>query len=79
MTHDFLASLQARNDKNGAVNAPAPETSPQRDARRSQLLDVALGLFGQKGYHATSIADMARKISVRARLPDSAEVLVSQV
>jgi hypothetical protein len=27
---------------------------------------------------ATSIADMARKISVRARLPDSAEVLVNQ-
>lgn len=35
-----------------------------RDARRAQLLDVALTLFAERGYHATSIADIIERAGV---------------
>ena len=44
-----------------------PAAAPRRmspDARRAQLLDVALELFGARGYHATSINHIIEKASV---------------
>ncbi len=37
---------------------------PNKDARRSQLLDTALALFAQKGYHETSIHDIIERAQV---------------
>lgn len=34
------------------------------DARRAQLLGVALDLFAERGYHATSITHIIEKASV---------------
>lgn len=34
-----------------------------REARRSLLLQVARGLFAERGYHGTSVADIAREAS----------------
>jgi len=42
--------------------ADTPATAPLD--RRSQLLGVALTLFAEKGYHATSIADIIESASV---------------
>jgi AcrR family transcriptional regulator len=47
--------------------APAPAKVPGRmtpDARRAQLLAVALDLFAARGYHATSITHIIEKASV---------------
>lgn len=54
------------------MSSPAPDSaadSPssartQRDERRAQLLEVALRLFGEHGYHATSIADIIDRAGV---------------
>ncbi|MEZ4272335.1 MAG: TetR/AcrR family transcriptional regulator [Myxococcota bacterium] len=35
-----------------------------KDARRAQLLGVALELFGEKGYHATTISDIIARAKV---------------
>jgi AcrR family transcriptional regulator len=46
---------------------PAVAAAPRRmspDARRAQLLDVALDLFAARGYHATSISHIIEKASV---------------
>lgn len=43
---------------------PSADGSPHRDARRAQLLDVALVLFGERGFHATSIADIIERAGV---------------
>lgn len=38
--------------------------SEQAEQRRQQLLSVAMELFAEKGYHATSIADIIERASV---------------
>jgi AcrR family transcriptional regulator len=46
---------------------PAVAAAPRRmspDARRAQLLTVALDLFAARGYHATSISHIIEKASV---------------
>jgi AcrR family transcriptional regulator len=43
------------------VTHPTPQS---RDERRSQLLDVAMALFAEKGYHRTSISDIIAAASV---------------
>jgi AcrR family transcriptional regulator len=42
--------------------SPVPRLS--RPARRAQLLDVALTLFAERGYHAASISDIIGKAKV---------------
>ena len=42
--------------------SPVPRLSGA--ARREQLLDVALALFAERGYHATSISDIIGKANV---------------
>ena len=49
------------------VDAASPAPTPRRpgrprtnhDARRAEIVDVAARLFAQRGYHATSIGDLA--------------------
>ena len=41
-----------------------PARRMSRDGRRTQLLEVALELFGARGYHATSIDHIIQKASV---------------
>jgi AcrR family transcriptional regulator len=36
----------------------------QREERRSQILDAALTVFSQKGYHATNVSDVAAQAGV---------------
>lgn len=36
----------------------------QREERRSQILDAALVVFSQKGYHATNVSDVAAQAGV---------------
>ncbi|HXJ21215.1 MAG TPA: TetR/AcrR family transcriptional regulator [Polyangia bacterium] len=44
--------------------APAAQRRMSPDARRAQLLSVALDLFAARGYHATSISHIIEKASV---------------
>ncbi len=38
---------------------------PERaEAKRAQILDAAVEVFGEKGYHATNIADIAQKLGM---------------
>jgi len=41
-----------------------PEPQDPREARRAQLLDVALTLFGERGYHDVSIANIIGRAGV---------------
>src|SRR2546426_835383 len=43
-----------------ALSTPAQK----RDSRRAQLLEAALSLFSEKGYYATSIADIIERAQV---------------
>jgi len=40
--------------------ATAPARAPRQDNRRQDLLDAAAGLICRRGYHATSMRDIAR-------------------
>lgn len=42
----------------------ATRRSPKGEARRKELLDAALTLFSTKGYHATSLADIADHVGI---------------
>jgi AcrR family transcriptional regulator len=45
------------------IPAPTPRRMSS-DARRRQLLEVALELFAERGYHATSISHMIERADV---------------
>jgi len=50
------------------MSATAPSRPPRQDNRRQAILDAASKLFAQRGYHATSMRDMA---SAAGMLPGS--------
>ncbi len=42
------------------TSAPNPRSRMTREARRALLLQVGRGLFAERGYHGTSVGDIAR-------------------
>jgi AcrR family transcriptional regulator len=43
------------------VEPPSPRGRMTREGRRAQLLQVGRGLFAERGYHGTSVGDIARE------------------
>jgi AcrR family transcriptional regulator len=66
------------------MNASAGSASrvPRQDNRRQQLLDVAARLFRERGYHLTSMRDIAREVgmlsgSIYYHFPSKEEMLLA--
>ncbi len=65
--------------------APSSSNSvraPRQDNRRQQLLDAAARLFRERGYHATSMRDIAREVrmlsgSIYYHFPSKDEMLLA--
>jgi AcrR family transcriptional regulator len=47
-----------------ASSAQALSRAPRQDNRRAQLLDAAARLFRERGYHATSMRDIAKAVGM---------------
>ena len=45
--------------------APSPHVAEKRDRRRREILHAALRAFREKGYHATTLEDIAEHLGVR--------------
>ncbi len=45
-------------------SSPAPLRAPRQDNRRAQLLDAAAQLFSERGFHATSMRDIAKTVGM---------------
>ncbi len=52
-----VRALAATQDTNGA-------RPPRQDNRRAHLLDAAAKLFGERGFHATSMRDIAKAVGM---------------
>ncbi len=44
--------------------SPTPLRAPRQDNRRAQLLDAAAHLFSERGFHATSMRDIAKAVGM---------------
>ena len=44
--------------------AVAPDREQQREAKRNAVLQAAAQLFNERGFHATSLDDIAARLSV---------------
>ena len=67
-----------------SASTPASSASraPRQDNRRQQLLDVAARLFRERGYHVTSMRDIAREVgmlsgSIYYHFPSKEEMLLA--
>jgi AcrR family transcriptional regulator len=63
------AAGQARRKKSSAPAAASPWASPadreqQREAKRNAVLQAAAQLFNERGFHATSLDDIAARLNV---------------
>src|ERR1700752_2149636 len=47
-----------------ASSSPAASRAPRQDNRRVQLLDAAARLFRERGFHATSMRDIAKAVGM---------------
>jgi len=47
-----------------SASTQAVVRAPRHDNRRAQLLDAAARLFGGRGYHATSMRDIAKEVGM---------------
>ncbi len=45
--------------------APSPHVAEKRDRRRREILQAALRAFRERGYHATTLEDIAEHLGVR--------------
>jgi AcrR family transcriptional regulator len=68
--------MSASTSTNSAARAP------RQDNRRQQLLDVAARLFRERGYHVTSMRDIAREVgmlpgSIYYHFPSKEEMLLA--
>jgi TetR/AcrR family transcriptional regulator, cholesterol catabolism regulator len=68
--------MSASTPANSATRAP------RQDNRRQQLLDVAARLFRERGYHVTSMRDIAREVgmlsgSIYYHFPSKEEMLLA--
>ena len=64
------------------ASTPASSRAPRQDNRRQQLLDVAARLFRERGYHVTSMRDIAREVgmlsgSIYYHFPSKEEMLLA--
>ncbi|MGH7914967.1 MAG: TetR/AcrR family transcriptional regulator [Candidatus Binataceae bacterium] len=64
------------------TSANAGGRAPRQDNRRQQLLDVAARLFRERGYHVTSMRDIAREVgmlsgSIYYHFPSKEEMLLA--
>jgi TetR/AcrR family transcriptional regulator, cholesterol catabolism regulator len=68
------------------MSASTPDSTavraPRQDNRRQQLLDVAARLFRERGYHVTSMRDIAHEVgmlsgSIYYHFPSKEELLLS--
>jgi AcrR family transcriptional regulator len=60
----FIVMVATRQqDASADGSRPSPAT-PKGERRREKILDAALGLFSERGYHATSIADIADRAGI---------------
>ncbi len=62
------------------VSAGSPRVRAKRKRRREEILRAALRAFRRRGYHATTLEDIARRIGVRKTalyhyFPDKEEIL----
>jgi TetR/AcrR family transcriptional regulator, repressor of fatR-cypB operon len=64
-------------------SSPTPRADQRRDALRSKIIDAALALFAERGYHGTTIPSVMERATVGAgslyRLFASKEALVNAV
>src|ERR1700736_5939648 len=49
---------------NASTSAQSDRRAPRQDNRRQQLLDAAARLFRERGYHVTSMRDIAREVGM---------------
>jgi len=49
---------------NASTSAQSASRAPRQDNRRQQLLDAAARLFRERGYHVTSMRDIAREVGM---------------
>jgi len=49
----------------GTRHAPSPHVAEKRDRRRREIMHAALSAFREKGYHATTLEDIALHLGVR--------------
>src|SRR6202047_1046135 len=47
-----------------STSAQSASRAPRQDNRRQQLLDAAARLFRERGYHVTSMRDIAREVGM---------------
>jgi AcrR family transcriptional regulator len=64
------------------TSSHSPSRAPRQDNRRQQLLDAAARLFRERGYHATSMRDIAREVrmlsgSIYYHFPSKEEMLLA--
>lgn len=62
------------------VVAVSPHVQEKRDRRRAEILDGAMRSFREKGYHETTLGDIARRVGVQKTalyhyFPDKASLL----
>jgi AcrR family transcriptional regulator len=62
MTVDQRASRGAEADGTGRAGRTAP--APRRRSRRDEILEIAVGLFAQRGYHGVSMDDIGAAAGV---------------
>lgn len=68
-----IAATTPAPRRKGAASAPAVAASPwapvshrerQREAKRNAVLQAAAQLFNERGFHATSLDDIAARLNV---------------
>lgn len=65
-----------------STSASPASRAPRQDNRRQQLLDVAARLFRERGFHVTSMRDIAREVgmlsgSIYYHFPSKEEMLLA--
>jgi AcrR family transcriptional regulator len=52
----------ARSGRSASARRPSPHVQRKRDARRLQILESAVRAFAARGFHGTSMEDIAREL-----------------
>ena len=54
-----------RSPSTPRTSGPSPRVAEKREKRRAEILQAALRAFGEKGYHRTTLDDIAEHLGVR--------------